>query len=96
MLVWIGCGFQLLHFHTSQWRRYFSIKYLMLIQATERFLEDTLMKIIIPSINLRFVEILRNKQVNHWVEAKSSSNHEMPAWRKMFPHYLVTHHVNFK
>jgi hypothetical protein len=96
MLVSIGCDFQSLHFHTSKWRRCFRTKYFMLIQATEWFLENLLMEIISLSFNLRFAEILRNKQVNHSIEAKSSSNHDMPAWRKMFPHYLVAHQVNFK
>jgi len=38
--------------------------------------------------NERMAEILRNKGINHWLDIRKDAEHDWPAWRQMFPHYL--------
>lgn len=38
--------------------------------------------------NLHMAEILRNKNIEHWLDIRPGANHDWPVWREMFPHYL--------
>lgn len=42
--------------------------------------------------NLRFAEILRNKNIHHWLDVRPGAHHDWPVWREMFPHYLSLIH----
>jgi esterase/lipase superfamily enzyme len=42
--------------------------------------------------NLKFAEILRNKQIKHWLDVRHEANHDWPVWKSMFPHYLSLIH----
>lgn len=35
-------------------------------------------------------QILRNKNINHWLDIKTDALHDWPVWKEMFPHYLST------
>ncbi|MBE0663820.1 MAG: esterase family protein [Bacteroidales bacterium] len=38
--------------------------------------------------NLQMAEILRNKNIEHWLDVRPGKDHDWPVWREMFPHYL--------
>ncbi len=38
--------------------------------------------------NEKMAGILRTKRINHWLDVREGANHDWPAWREMFPHYL--------
>ncbi len=38
--------------------------------------------------NERMASVLRNKGINHWLDVRQNAQHDWPAWREMFPHYL--------
>lgn len=38
--------------------------------------------------NIHMAEILRNKNIEHWLDIRPGANHDWPVWREMFPHYL--------
>ncbi|MEL6923043.1 MAG: alpha/beta fold hydrolase [Bacteroidota bacterium] len=38
--------------------------------------------------NFRLSHILNQKGVDHWLDCRSEREHDWPAWREMFPHYL--------
>ena len=38
--------------------------------------------------NESMAAILRAKRINHWLDVRPDANHDWPAWRQMFPHYL--------
>lgn len=33
-------------------------------------------------------EILKNKDIDHWLDIRQGFEHDWPLWREMFPHYL--------
>jgi esterase/lipase superfamily enzyme len=35
-------------------------------------------------------QILRNKNINHWLDIRPDHMHDWPVWKEMFPHYLST------
>jgi esterase/lipase superfamily enzyme len=40
------------------------------------------------SANEQMAEILRSKNIQHWLDVRPQAPHDWPAWREMFPHYL--------
>ncbi|OCX50820.1 esterase [Mucilaginibacter sp. PPCGB 2223] len=40
--------------------------------------------------NIALSNILRQKDINHWLDIRPSAEHDWPAWREIFPHYLST------
>ncbi|PWT77824.1 MAG: esterase [Bacteroidetes bacterium] len=38
--------------------------------------------------NERLSDILRQKNVEHWLDVRPDASHDWPVWREMFPHYL--------
>jgi esterase/lipase superfamily enzyme len=38
--------------------------------------------------NLYFSEILKRKNIDHWLDIRPNAEHDWPVWREMFPHYL--------
>jgi esterase/lipase superfamily enzyme len=38
--------------------------------------------------NLQMSEILKRKNVPHWLDERPQAKHDWPIWREMFPHYL--------
>src|SRR5688572_3137618 len=38
--------------------------------------------------NIQFSEILKRKNIPHWLDMKMWAEHDWPIWRQMFPHYL--------
>lgn len=38
--------------------------------------------------NVRMANILQNKGISHWLDVRENGQHDWPAWREMFPHYL--------
>jgi esterase/lipase superfamily enzyme len=38
--------------------------------------------------NLQLHEVLRVKNVNHWLDVRNDQKHDWPVWRDMFPNYL--------
>lgn len=38
--------------------------------------------------NEKMATLLRNKGIHHWLDVRQNVNHDWPAWREMFPHYL--------
>ena len=34
--------------------------------------------------------ILRNKNINHWLDIRAGETHDWPVWKAQFPHYLST------
>lgn len=42
------------------------------------------------SDNDQLSNILRQKNINHWLDVRGIGDHDWPMWRAMFPHYLST------
>lgn len=40
------------------------------------------------SANIHMSEILKKKEINHWLDIRPGAIHDWPVWREMFPHYL--------
>lgn len=40
--------------------------------------------------NVTMSNILREKNIDHWLDVRPFANHDWPIWREMFPHYLST------
>jgi esterase/lipase superfamily enzyme len=40
--------------------------------------------------NIEMSNILKAKNINHWLDIRPFANHDWPIWREMFPHYLST------
>jgi len=40
--------------------------------------------------NLKLHEVLKSKNVTHWLDVRQDRHHDWPLWREMFPHYLST------
>ncbi len=40
--------------------------------------------------NLKMSNLLRNKNIQHWLDMRKWAKHDWPLWRQMFPHYLST------
>jgi len=38
--------------------------------------------------NLRLSDILRKKNIDHWLDIRPNATHDWPIWKEMFPHYL--------
>lgn len=38
--------------------------------------------------NEKMATLLRQKQINHWLDVRDNAPHDWTAWREMFPHYL--------
>lgn len=38
--------------------------------------------------NVKMANILQNKGMNYWLDVRHNADHDWPAWREMFPHYL--------
>lgn len=38
--------------------------------------------------NLKMSEILKNKNINHWLDIRPDKDHDWPVWREMFPEYI--------
>jgi len=38
--------------------------------------------------NIKFADILRQKGQRHWLDIREGANHDWPAWKGMFSHYL--------
>jgi esterase/lipase superfamily enzyme len=38
--------------------------------------------------NVKMANILQNKGINYWLDVRHNAQHDWPAWREMFPHYL--------
>lgn len=38
--------------------------------------------------NLKLHEVLKSKNVSHWLDVRQDRQHDWPLWREMFPHYL--------
>ena len=40
--------------------------------------------------NLKLHEVLKQKNINHWLDVRQDRQHDWPVWKEMFPHYLST------
>lgn len=40
--------------------------------------------------NIDLSNIMKHKNINHWLDIRPNSNHDWPVWKQMFPHYLST------
>ncbi|PWK77823.1 esterase/lipase superfamily enzyme [Mucilaginibacter oryzae] len=40
--------------------------------------------------NIELSNILKRKNIKHWLDIRPFANHDWPIWREMFPHYLST------
>ncbi|HEY2582903.1 MAG TPA: alpha/beta fold hydrolase, partial [Mucilaginibacter sp.] len=40
--------------------------------------------------NIQMSNILKQKNINHWLDIRPFANHDWPIWKEMFPHYLST------
>jgi esterase/lipase superfamily enzyme len=40
--------------------------------------------------NIQLSNILKQKNIKHWLDIRPFANHDWPIWREMFPHYLST------
>ncbi len=38
--------------------------------------------------NIIMSEILKNKNINHWLDIRRDKDHDWPVWREMFPEYI--------
>jgi esterase/lipase superfamily enzyme len=38
--------------------------------------------------NEKMANILRTKNISHWLDVRHDAKHDWPVWREMFPHYL--------
>ncbi len=38
--------------------------------------------------NLKFSEVLRRKNIPHWLDIRGDMEHDWPLWLEMFPHYV--------
>ena len=38
--------------------------------------------------NVELSDILKSKNINHWLDVRGWKEHDWPLWREMFPHYL--------
>jgi esterase/lipase superfamily enzyme len=43
--------------------------------------------------NVKMANILQNKGVNYWLDVRQNAPHDWPAWREMFPHYLIAYPI---
>ncbi len=40
--------------------------------------------------NIDMANILKQKNIEHWLDIRPFANHDWPIWKEMFPHYLST------
>ncbi len=38
--------------------------------------------------NVKMANVLEKKKMKYWLDVRQGANHDWPAWREMFPHYL--------
>ncbi len=38
--------------------------------------------------NLKMSKVLRDRNVEHWLDVRQNKKHDWPVWKEMFPHYL--------
>jgi len=40
--------------------------------------------------NFQLSNVLKQKNINHWLDVRKWADHDWPIWKQMFPHYLST------
>ena len=57
---------------------------------TQRVILGTTYSDICLDQNKRMAGILKDKNINHWLDIKGNQPHDWPVWQQMFPHYIAT------